>query len=110
MGYATAIVRANDFSTATLLHCASANFYLIITDITQATDPLRFYTKGQVATPAYADNLILEDEVTLGGRRLQIRIAPTQFFLTSKQGLESWFVLVGGLLFCSLLGGFLLLL
>lgn len=109
MGYATAIVRANDLITATLLPFASANYNLIITDITQATDPLRFYTKGQVATPAYADNLILEDEVTLGGRRLQIRIAPTQFFLTSKQGLESWFVLVGGLLFCSLLGGFLLL-
>lgn len=109
MGYATAIVRTNDLIDATLVPFNSADYNLIITDVTDATDPLRFYTEEQVTTPVYAEHLILNDEVTMGGRLLQIRIAPTDFFLSSKQGLQSWFVLVGGLLFCSLLGGFLLL-
>lgn len=108
LGYATAIVRTNDLIADTLTPFKTDDYNLIITDITQKANPLRFYTKGQVAIPAYAQDLILEERVVLGGRELLISVSPTEKFLSEHVSLQAWFVLAGGLLFCSLLGGFLL--
>jgi PAS domain S-box-containing protein len=53
--------------------------------------------------------LVFTEEISVGGRRLVIKLSPTEKFLREHVSLQSWFVLAGGLLFCSLLGGFLLL-
>lgn len=109
MGYATAIVRTTDLVEAALIPFKSGDYNLAIVDVTKASDPAPFYRKGQANTPVYARSLVLEDGIAVGGRQLSIRISPTDKFLNDHIGLQSWFVLAGGLLFCSLLGGFLLL-
>lgn len=53
--------------------------------------------------------MALNRKITLGGRQLLITVSPTEKYLADHVSLQSWFVLAGGLLFCSLLGGFLLL-
>lgn len=109
MGYATAIVRTNELIAEALTPFKSEDYNLVVTDVTQPANPLRFYAKGQAVTPAYAQRLILEERVPLGGRELLISVSPTEKFLNEHVSLQAWFVLAGGLLFCSLLGGFLLL-
>lgn len=109
MGYATAIVRTTDLVEAALTPFKSGDYNLAIVDLTNASDPAPFYIQGQANTPVYARSLVLEESITVGGRQLSIRVSPTDKFLSDHISLQSWFVLAGGLLFCSLLGGFLLL-
>lgn len=125
MGYATAIVRTNQLINASLQQLPVANrvsrslisnsinplqhYTLSITDVTQPDAPLHFYHQGQTVVPTDAEHLVLTEKLNIGGRRLELQVTPTDAFLQTQHGLQSWFVLVGGLLFCSLLGGFLLL-
>jgi len=108
-GYAAAIVRTNDLIDEALVPLSSGDYHLNITDITAPENPKAFYHTGDLDTPAYAHDLVLQQEIVVGGRNLLISVSPTEKYLTSHVSLQSWFVLAGGLLFCSLLGGFLLL-
>jgi PAS domain S-box-containing protein len=109
IGYATAIVRTNDLIHSVLAPFSSGDYQLHIVDVTEAENPQVFYRAGEFAMPAYARDLVFNQEISVGGRRLLINVGPTEKFLTEHVSLQSWFVLAGGLLFCSLLGGFLLL-
>lgn len=109
LGYATAIVRTNDLIRSVLRPFSSGDHQLHIVDVTDANNPEVFYREAQSRLPTYAQALVFTEEVSVGGRRLLISVAPTEKFLTEHISLQSWFVLAGGLLFCSLLGGFLLL-
>jgi PAS domain S-box-containing protein len=109
IGYATAIVRTNDLMHSVLTPFSSGDYQLHIVDITEAEKPQIFYRAGEFDMPAYARDLEFNQEISVGGRRLLISISPTEKYLTEHVSLQSWFVLAGGLLFCSLLGGFLLL-
>lgn len=109
IGYATAIVRTNDLIHSVLTPFSSGDYQLHIVDVTDAEKPQVFFRAGEFDMPAYARALVFNQEVLVGGRRLLINVAPTENFLTEHVSLQSWFVLAGGLLFCSLLGGFLLL-
>lgn len=108
-GYATAIVRTNDLIHSVLTPFSSGDYQLHIVDVTEVGNPQVFYREGEFEMPAYARDLVFNQEVSAGGRQLLISVAPTEKFLTEHVSLQSWFVLAGGLLFCSLLGGFLLL-
>jgi PAS domain S-box-containing protein len=109
IGYATAIVRTNDLIYSVLTPFSSGDYQLHIIDVTEPEKPQVFYRAGEFDMPAYARDLVFNQEILVGGRRLLINISPTEKFLTEHVSLQSWFVLAGGLLFCSLLGGFLLL-
>lgn len=109
IGYATAIVRTNDLIDAVLAPLSSGDYQLNIADITVPENPQSFYHTGDLDMPAYAQELVLHQEISVGGRRLLVSVSPTEKYLTEHVSLQSWFVLAGGLLFCSLLGGFLLL-
>lgn len=109
IGYATAIVRTNDLIHSVLTPFASGDYQLHIADVTDAEKSQVFYRTNEIDLPAYAQELVFNQEIFVGGRRLLISIGPTQKFLREHVSLQSWFVLAGGLLFCSLLGGFLLL-
>lgn len=109
LGYATAIVRTNDLIHSVLTPFSSGDYQLHIVDVTDAGNPEVFYRGAQAMLSAYAQELVFHQEVSVGGRRLLISVAPTEKFLAEHVSLQSWFVLAGGLLFCSLLGGFLLL-
>jgi CHASE1-domain containing sensor protein len=109
LGYVTAIVRTRDLIDGVLAPFSSSDFQLNIADITVPENPQAFYHTGELDIPAYAHDLVLRQEISVGGRRLLVSVSPTEKYLTEHVSLQSWFVLAGGLLFCSLLGGFLLL-
>lgn len=109
MGYVTAIIRTQELIGEILRPFKQENFQLHITDITRGDSPELFFSSGDSPVPSYARNLVFTEEITVGGRRLNVQLTPTQKFLAEQMSLQSWFVLAGGLLFCSLLGGFLLL-
>ncbi|HEY0894093.1 MAG TPA: CHASE domain-containing protein, partial [Cellvibrio sp.] len=109
IGYATAIVRTNDLIHSVLTPFSSGDYQLHIVDVTDAEKLQIFYHTREIDLPAYAQELVFDQEISVGGRRLLISVVPTEKFLSEHVSLQSWFVLAGGLLFCSLLGGFLLL-
>jgi len=73
------------------------------------TSPVEIYNDHQSELSSYTAGFMLEQRRKIAGRELMVRIMPTPAFVDRNRGLQAWFVLVGGLLFCSLLGGFLLL-
>lgn len=108
-GYATAIVRTTDLIDAVLKPLSSGDYHLNIADVTEPENPKAFYHTGDLDIPPYAHDLISHQEISVGGRLLLVSVSPTEKYLAEHVSLQSWFVLAGGLLFCSLLGGFLLL-
>lgn len=106
-GYATAVVRIRELLDAAISDYSRSDFQLQLHDITDAT-PAVMYGTPPTALPAYAQPLIWQESWTVGGRTLQVSIAPSAAFLLRNQSRQSWAQLVGGLLLCSLLGGFLL--
>jgi PAS domain S-box-containing protein len=109
VGYAVAIIRTDNLINAALAPLSSGDYHLNIVDITAPENPMAFYHRGDPDIPAYAHGLVLHQEIFVGGRHLLVSVSPTEKYLTEHISLQSWFVLAGGLLFCSLLGGFLLL-
>ncbi len=109
VGYVTAIVRTNDLIHSVLTPFSSGDHQLHIVDVTDVDNHEVFFQQAQTQLPDYAQELVFRQEISVGGRRLLISVAPTEKFLAEHVSLQSWFVLAGGLLFCSLLGGFLLL-
>jgi CHASE1-domain containing sensor protein len=61
------------------------------------------------APEARASGLSWATTIGLAGRRWELRVIPTPAYLTTHRPWQAWGVLVGGLLFTGLLGGFLLL-
>ena len=109
IGFATAIVRINDLIPPVLAAFNTENFEIQITDNTDSASPLLFYSSEPESISAYARSLEVNRQLYFGGRYLSLNIVPSETFLLDNRSLQSWFVLAGGLLFCSFLGGFLLL-
>ncbi|MEN0039228.1 MAG: CHASE domain-containing protein [Cellvibrio sp.] len=109
LGYATAIVRTGDLINSALKAFSTGDYHLTINDVTEPDKSYIFYQASEFQVPAYAQDLVLKQELFVGGRKLLVTVSPTEKFLTEHVSLQSWFVLAGGLLFSSLLGGFLLL-
>lgn len=108
-GFATAIVRLNDLIPPALNAFSDGDFEVHISDITDMGDPVTFFSTISTPPSAQARSLEVTREIAFGGRRLSINVIPTETFLIEHRSLQSWFVLAGGLLFCSFLGGFLLM-
>lgn len=85
----------------------SQDFSVSFWDVT-GKDPIEIYNDHQSELSSYTKGFMLELHRNIAGRELMVRIMPTPAFVDRNRGLQAWFVLVGGLLFCSLLGGFLL--
>lgn len=108
-GYATAVIRVRELVEAALAGFDAGLFNINLSDTTHSDKPLQLYGQADTPIPPHAQAMVNRETLDIGGRQWQITIVPTARFLASKVSLESWFVLAGGLLFCSLLGGFLLL-
>ena len=106
-GYATAVVRISELINAAVSDYPGADFQLRLADITDAS-PAIIYATMTENLPAYARPLVWQETWPVAGRSLQLSIAPSNGFLQRNQSRQSWAQLVGGLLLCSLLGGFLL--
>jgi PAS domain S-box-containing protein len=108
-GYVTAVVRTSDIVNSARHPYPEDDYYLNIVDITEPNNPKVFFGIGHEVISEYAQPLISQQVFLIGGRSLQISVTPTEKFMAEHVSLQSWFVLAGGLLFCGLLGGFLLL-
>lgn len=108
VGFAAAIVNIEELVGVAKRIYPTGDYQLRIIDITDGK-PMIFYRGEEQEIPAYARELVFTKGVVVGGRELLISVSPSQKFLAEHVSLQSWFVLAGGLLFCSLLGGFLLL-
>ncbi len=108
-GFATAIVRLDELIPSAIETFSNHNVELHIADVTDMADPTIFFSNISTPASAHARALSVVKEFSFGGRRLSVNVIPTENFLLEHRSLQSWFVLVGGLLFCGLLGGFLLM-
>jgi PAS domain S-box-containing protein len=106
-GYATAVVQLSELIDAALSDYARGGFQLRLNDITNP-EAIVAYGNNSFELPAYAQPMVWQESWSIGGRNLQLSIAPSLDFLQHNQSRQSWAQLVGGLLLCSLLGGFLL--
>lgn len=109
VGYATAIVRITELMAPVLETFPPSRFEIDVRDITDIANPALFFSSVPTASSSYAHTLGSKYEFGFGGRHLVIKIMPSETYLLEHRSLQSWFVLAGGLLFCSFLGGFLLL-
>lgn len=106
-GYAVAVIRIRDLIDSALGVYPAESFQLHLEDVTEATAHT-LYGQASSDLPAYAKALVWQERFQVAGRSLQLTIAPSATLLQRNHGLQSWVVLAGGLLLCSLLGGFLL--
>lgn len=109
LGYATAIVRVNALIPPALTSFQINEFDILVTDVTDTANPMEFYTSIANGGSPYARSMEIVRDISFAGHRLSISVAPSESYLLQHRSLQSWFVLAGGLLFCSFLGGFLLL-
>lgn len=106
-GYVTALIKVN-YQIDTIHEKFSKKDFLIrFADVTDKEHPINLYDDGKPSsiTPAFYWRL----QKNVAGRELELSVMPTDAYLNKQRSTQSWYVLVGGLLFCSLLGGFLLL-
>ncbi|WP_369959677.1 CHASE domain-containing protein [Pseudomonas benzenivorans] len=106
-GYAVAVIRLTDLVESALKAYPRDSYRLLLEDISEA-EPQPLYGQPGEDLPPYAAELVWQERLEIGGRTLQLAISPTAAFLQRNHGLQPWAVLAGGLLLCSLLGGYLL--
>jgi PAS domain S-box-containing protein len=106
-GYVTAFVKVKHQINSIHTKFLKTDFLIRFDDITDKDHPINLYDDGKPS----AGNISYQWNVqkNIAGRELALSIVPTDAYLNKQRSTQSWYVLVGGLLFCSLLGGFLLL-
>jgi PAS domain S-box-containing protein len=107
-GYVTALVKVAP--QVELIHrsFSRSEFVISLDDITEPEKPINLY-KDLTPVSGVSQSYLWSVRENIAGRVLHLTIIPTQKFIDKQLSGRSWYVLVGGLLFCSLLGGFLLL-
>lgn len=84
------------------------DFVIRLDDITDAEHPINLYQDATI-TSTIAQSYTWSIQQNIAGRNLSLSVTPTEKYIDKQLSGQSWYVLAGGLLFCSLLGGFLLL-
>jgi PAS domain S-box-containing protein len=119
-GYVTGVLWIGDVVDASLRGLEREGIVLRIEDETAPADQRLLYDSRARASKSLgpaAGNALGEPPgemhwqttVELGGRRWELRFAPTLEYLAARQSLQPWVVLGGGLAFTSVLGAFLLI-
>lgn len=106
-GYVVAVLHIADVVDAAVSAYPADSFQLQVADITEGPAQAVF-SKVSTAIPVYARPLVWQENFDIAGRRFSIEIMPSEQFLSAQSTLQPWAILAGGLLLCSLLGGFLL--
>ncbi len=110
-GYVVAVLQIADVIKAALNAYPPDSFQLQVLDISTAPGQPLFSTAGSMKAaviPASALSLAWQDDIDVGGRQFRIEVQPSEQFLRRQNTLQPWAILAGGLVLCSLLGGFLL--
>lgn len=106
-GFAVAVLRIRELVAHALAAYPDHSYQLQIVDATTAV-PLPLFDSHTEEIPDYGKAMQWQETLDIGGRKLLVTIAPSSSLLNAHRSLQSWVVLAGGLLLCSLLGGFLL--
>lgn len=107
-GYVTALVQVNRQIEFIHKKYSSSDFLIHLDDVTEPEHPINLYQDLlPVSSTSKSYSWAVQEDIA--GRVLRLTVIPTQKFIDKQLSGQSWYVLVGGLLFCSLLGGFLLL-
>lgn len=113
-GFVVMVLRMGDMVTDAL-RPASATAMLVALDDTTAQAP-----KGELLAPQLVDRAMNSGEliqpgrawsqtsIEFAGRHWRLRLAPTMAAVNNQRSLVAWAVLIGGMMFTSLLGAFLL--
>ncbi|WP_164852404.1 CHASE domain-containing protein [Rheinheimera riviphila] len=118
-GFVVAALHMDEVIGSAVRDYPAQSFQLLLTDISDNTTSPQselepgtssgmLFSKLTSPIPAYAKPLIWLEEFSVGGRKFRMEILPTEHYLQDQSTLQPWAVLTGGLLLCSLLGGFLL--
>jgi len=105
-GFVVAVLRAEELIEHALAAYPRADYQVQVLDIQE--QPQLLFGPASLELPGYAEPLLWQEQLQVAGRLLQVSIAPSAALLNRQRSLQSWAVLAGGLLLCSLLGGFLL--
>lgn len=115
LGYATGVFRISDMIEASLQGMERNGIMLRIEDEAAPAGQRLLYDSQGETGPTLNDapgnnpsRMRWDTTVELADRRWALRLTPTLGYLAARQSLQPWMVLVGGLLFTSLLGAFLL--
>jgi PAS domain S-box-containing protein len=107
-GFVASLVTVGQQIEALQKAAPTQDFSVSFWDVTDSGNPIEIYNDQKSEMSSYTRGFMLELHRKVAGRELMIRVLPTAAFVDRNRGLQAWFVLVGGFLFCSLLGGFLL--
>ncbi len=107
-GYVTALVKVSRQLEIIHHKYSKADFVIRLDDITDGDAPINLYQDSASVSPI-AQSYAWTTQQNIAGRSLRLSVTPTEKYMAKQLSGQSWYVLVGGLLFCSLLGGFLLL-
>ena len=108
-GYVTAIIKVETQIEALHEKFPKENFRIRLQDITDDENHMDVYNEGFNEAHGMSRVHMLEIRQKIAGRDLLLSIVPTEKYIDKQLSATAWYVLVGGLLFCSFLGGFLLL-
>lgn len=106
-GYVTALIKINYQIEVIHDKFNKKDFLIRFDDVTEKEHPVKLYDDGNPSVVTSAFHWQLQKNIA--GRELKLSVMPTDAYLNKQRSTQSWYLLVGGLLFCSLLGGFLLL-
>jgi diguanylate cyclase (GGDEF)-like protein/PAS domain S-box-containing protein len=100
-GLVLTVLRAGDFVSAAM----PGGLNISLTLIDAQAGKIVYESSPRPTSPATFERIL-----RFGGRDYRLQTAPTPSYLAAHQGMQSWGVLVGGLVGTGLLGGLLLLL
>jgi PAS domain S-box-containing protein len=116
IGYAGGGFRIDDMIGASLKGMERTAIMLRIEDEAASAGQRLLYDSQRAIGPALEDargrnpsQMHWDTTIALADRRWALRLTPTLEYLAARQSIEPWTVLLGGMVFTSLLGAFLLI-
>ena len=108
-GYVSVVVRINAQIESIHNKFPKENFSIRLDDVTDEENIVNVFGNSEQKTANLSKMHSLQFKQKVAGRDLLLNVTPTETYIDKQISATSWYVLVGGLLFCSFLGGFLLL-
>lgn len=106
-GLVCAVIRLKDTLDSSIKDWIAPGLTLTLLDLDSPGDRNLLYQNGEAGEQS--TSLQTETEWNVGGRHWRFRLQANGSYLAQHRSWQSWFVLVGGLLFSGLLGAMLLL-
>ncbi|MDL2356683.1 MAG: EAL domain-containing protein, partial [Pseudomonadota bacterium] len=99
-------LRVDTYLGRAIAQSGFAHFQVAFADTSDAAAPVTLLDSiAPAADPAAAE---YGEQLTFGGRRYQLRLAPVPAYLRAQPSWQSWSVLTGGLLLTALMGALML--